>query len=158
MDMLVSDDHPVAFLSMGAPRGALFYPAAYFSATHRDVLCLTSLNVAETGSDVRKSSQQGEWAPCLLVPSFLSRQAKSHSVQMETRWVFMHCWFCPCLWEGDEALGIPAFVVGPSGGAGGAVPAADPDQPLFSWDCHDTKDSERCGILIAAFRPLRATW
>lgn len=47
MDMLVSDDHPVAFLSMGAPRGALFYPAAYFSATHRDVLAV--LDIPECG-------------------------------------------------------------------------------------------------------------
>lgn len=62
----------------------------------------------------------------------------------------------PGLWEGDRALGTPALVVGLRGGVG--VPAADPDQPPLFWDCRDTKDSERCGILSAAFRPLHPTW
>lgn len=62
----------------------------------------------------------------------------------------------PGLWEGDRALGTTALVVGLWGGVG--APAADPSQPPLFWDCHDTKDLERCGILSAAFRPKRPTW
>lgn len=104
----------------------------------------------DTGSGVHEWSQPGLWtlsasAFVLQQPSWRWRQSR----------VLCAAGPAGALGSG-QALGTPALVLGLRGGVG--IPAADPSQPPLFWDCHDTKDLERCGILSAAFRPVRPTW
>lgn len=95
----------------------------------------------DTGSGVHAQSQAGLWAPS--ASAFVLQQSRA---------------LCAAGPAGalGRGQGTPARVVDLRGGVG--APAADPSQPPLFRDCHDTKDLERCGILSAAFRPVRPTW